>query len=177
MDTFCAYYELQKQPKKKKEMREGKEVEVIYQYGSCTFMSKRNQGVDRLEISFCQKGKWDRGWLEQWFYVKTYGVCGTTEDGAEVREYPLTSRMDVMAPHTRVEPPEIVSPEREACERAFALACRYSGGRDLVEEIMAFNYWPLSRDNPPFQLETVQVLVFGPEAGIPFPRFGQSLGE
>ena len=41
VDTFCAYYELQKQPKKK-EMREGKEVEMTYQYGSCTFMSKRN---------------------------------------------------------------------------------------------------------------------------------------
>ena len=30
VDTFCAYYELQKQSKKKKEVREGKEVEVIY---------------------------------------------------------------------------------------------------------------------------------------------------
>jgi len=56
--------------------------------------------------------------------VKTYGVCGTTEDGAEVQEYPLTSRMEVMAPHTRVDPPGAVSLSREACERAFALACR-----------------------------------------------------
>ena len=38
-------------------MRDGKEVEVVCQYGSCTFMAKRNQGVDRLEISFCQKGQ------------------------------------------------------------------------------------------------------------------------
>ena len=104
--------------------------------------------------------------------MKTYGVCGTTEDGAEVQEYPLTSRMEVMAPHARMEPPEAVSPVREACERAFALACRYSGGRDLVEEIMASNYWPLSKDNPSFQLEMVPVPVFGPEVGIPFPRFG-----
>ena len=151
VDTFCAYYDLQKQPKKKKEVREGKEVEVTYQYGSCTFMSKRNQGVDRLELSFCQKGKWDRGWLEQWFYVKTYGVRGTTEDGAEVVEYPLTSRMEDMAPHTRVDPPEEKSPARKACDRAFAAACRYSGGRDLVEEIMASNYWPLGKDNPAFR--------------------------
>ena len=172
MHTFCAYYELQKQPKKKKEMREGKEVEVIYQYGSCTFMSKRNQGVNRLEISFCQKGKWDRGWLEEWFYVKTYGVRSTTEDGAEVAEYTLTSRMEVMAPHMRMEPPEAVSPAREACDRAFALACRYSEGHDLVDEIMASDYWPLRRDNPPFRLEMVAIPVFGPEAWIPFPRFG-----
>ena len=153
MDTFCAYYELQKQPKKKKEMREGKEVEVIYQYGSCTFMSKRNQGVDRLEISFCQKGKWDHSWLEEWFYVKTYGVRSTIEDGAEVAEYPLSSRMEVMAPHTCMDPPKEMSPAREACGRAFAAACRYSGGCDLVEEIMASNYWPLGKDNPAFWLE------------------------
>ena len=109
--------------------------------------------------------------------MKTYGVCGTTEDGAEVREYPLTSRMDVMAPHTHVEPPEAVSPSREACERAFALACRYSRGRDLVEEIMASNYWPLSKDNPPFRLEMVKILVFGPEAGIPFPPLRPVFGR
>jgi hypothetical protein len=140
-------------------------------------MSKRNQGADRLEISFCQKGKWDRGWLEQWFYVKTYGVRGTTEDGAEVVQYPLTSRMEVMAPHTRVDPPEQMSLVREAYDRAFAAACRYPGGRDLVEEIMASNYWPLGRDNPAFRLEKVKVPIFGPKAGISFPRFGRSLGE
>ena len=113
---------------------------MTYQYGSCTFMSKRNQGVDHLEISFCQKGKWDHDWLEQWFYVKTYEVRSTTEDGTEFSEYPLTSRMEEMAPLTRVDPPEEVSPTREACDQAFAAACRYSGGRDLVEEIMASNY-------------------------------------
>ena len=66
---------------------------------------------------------------------------------------------------------------REACDQAFAAACRYSGGHDLVEEIMASNYWPLGKDNPAFWLEQVKVPIFGPEAGIPFPRFEQSLGE
>ena len=109
--------------------------------------------------------------------MKTYGVRGTTEDGVEVVEYPLTSRMEEMAPHTRVDPPEEKSPARKACDWAFAATCRYSGGRDLVEEIMASNYWPLGKDNPAFQLEKVKVPIFGPEAGIPFPRFGRSLGE
>ena len=36
---------------------------------------------------------------------------------------------------------------------------------------------PLGKDNPAFWLEQVKVPIFGPEAGIPFPRFGQSLGE
>ena len=82
-----------------------------------------------------------------------------------------------MAPHMRVDPPKEVSPTREACDQAFAAACRYSGGRDLVAEIMASNYWPLGKNNLAFRLEQVKVPVFGPEAGIPFPRFGQSLGE
>jgi hypothetical protein len=40
IDTFCAYYELHKQPKKV--MVDG--VELVAQYGSCTFMAKRFQG-------------------------------------------------------------------------------------------------------------------------------------
>ena len=35
LDTFCAYYELQRQPKKVGE------DELIDQYGSCAFMAKR----------------------------------------------------------------------------------------------------------------------------------------
>ena len=92
-----------------------------------------------MEISFCQKGKWDHGWLEQWFYVKTYRVRCTIDDGSEVVEYPLTTTMDEMKPHTRVDPPEVISPTWEACDRAFTAVCRYSRGRDLMEEIMGSN--------------------------------------
>jgi len=46
-----------------------------------------------------------------------------------------------------------------------------------VEEIMASNYWPLGKNNLAFRLEQVKVLVFRPEARIPFPHFGRSLGE
>ena len=35
----------------------------------------------------------------------------------------------------------------------------------------------MGKNNLAFRLEQVKVPVFGPEAGIPFPRFGQSLGE
>ena len=61
--------------------------------------------------------------------------------------------MEEMVPLTRVDPPEEVSSTREAYDQAFAAACRYSGGRDLVEEIMASNYWPLGKNNPAFRLE------------------------
>ena len=68
--------------------------------------------------------------------------------------------MEEMVPHMRVDPSEEMSPARKACDRAFAAACRYSGGRNLVEEIIASNYWPLGKDNPAFQLEKVKVPVW-----------------
>lgn len=59
VDTFCSYYELQKQPKKIK--IDG--VEMVAQYGSYAFMVRRQRsGAPRLEISYCQKNKWDREW-------------------------------------------------------------------------------------------------------------------
>jgi hypothetical protein len=60
VDTFCAYYELQRQPKKVKVGGE----ELVAQYGSCAFMVKMQQGDHRLEISWCQKDKWDRDWMK-----------------------------------------------------------------------------------------------------------------
>ena len=61
---------------------------------------------------------------------------------------------------------------REDCDRAFALACHYSGGRDLVEEMVAANCWPLGRNMPSLTIEMVNLLVFGEGVGVPFPRFG-----
>lgn len=70
-----------------------------------------------------------------------------------------------------------MTPKREACDRAFALACPYSGGQDLVEEMVAVNYWPLGRRNPEFRIELVSLHIFGPAKGLPFPRFGLELKE
>ena len=53
---FCAYFELQRQPKKAKV--DGMDVE--YQFASCAFMAKRAQKDGGLEISFAQKNKWEK---------------------------------------------------------------------------------------------------------------------
>jgi hypothetical protein len=63
----------------------------------------------------------------------------TFEDGTKIVRYPLASVMSEMKPLSKVAPGEEMMPEREACDRAFALACRYSRGRDLVEEMVASN--------------------------------------
>jgi hypothetical protein len=72
--------------------------ELIAQYGNCTFMAKGQQGDSRLEILYCQKNKWDKDWLRYWFYVQTFGVTSTLEDGKKVTRYPLASVMTKMKP-------------------------------------------------------------------------------
>jgi hypothetical protein len=67
-------------------------------------MAKRFQGNNKLELSWCQMGKWDRGWMEHWFYVKTTGQTITYDDRMEETVYPLASVMSEMSPLSRVTP-------------------------------------------------------------------------
>jgi hypothetical protein len=82
--------------------------------------------------------------------------------------YPMASVMSEMKPLSKVAPSEEMTPERVACDRAFALACRYSGGRDLVEVMVASNYWPLDKRNLEFRIEMVNIPVYGLASGVPF---------
>ena len=78
-----------------------------------------------------------------------------------------------MKPLTKVNPSEEMTPQREAYDKAFALACRYSRGRDLVEEMVASNYWPLGKSRPSFKIEMVNVPIYGP-AEVLSPDLGLS---
>ena len=140
--TLREYYELQRQPKR---VGEG---QLIAQYGSCTFMPKRNQKGEKLEISFAQKNKWSKDWMQYWFYVRTGGLTSTGDDGRKNTRYPLASVMTPMKPLTQGTPGPGTTNGREAYDKAFALACRYSRGRDLVEEMVVANCWPLGRKMP-----------------------------
>ena len=51
------------------------------------------------------------------------------------------------------------------------------GGRDLVEETVSLDFWSLGHRNESFRLDRVQVLVFGPSEGLPFPCFVRELGK
>ena len=50
-------------------------------------MLKRNQKGEKLEISFSQKNKWKKDWMQYWFYVRTSGM--TSMDG-EGKNTPVT---------------------------------------------------------------------------------------
>jgi hypothetical protein len=85
--------------------------------------------------------------------------------------------MSEMKPLLKVTPSKEMTPKREAYNSAFALAYRYSRGRDLVEVMVASNCWPLGKKQPEFTIEMVNVPVFGPTEGVPFLRFGIELKE
>ena len=77
--------------------------------------------------------------MKYWFYVQTFGITTTHEDGKKSTRFPLASVMTEMKPLMKVNPSGEMTPQREACDKAFALACRYSRGHDLVEEMVASN--------------------------------------
>ena len=115
--------------------------------------------------------------MKLWFYVKTPSLICNLDDGMEITVYPYASGMKEMKPLYKMDPLAVASDECKACDLAFALACRYSGGCDLVEEMVASDFWPLGRRNEGFTIEMEQVPVYGPLEGLPFPRFGRSLEE
>jgi hypothetical protein len=104
--------------------------------------------------------------MKYWFYIRTYSMTHMFEDGMKVVCYPLASVMSKMKPLLKVTPTEEMTPEREAYDRAFALACQYSGGNDLVEEMVASNYWPLGKRQPEFTIEMMNVLKGFPSHGL-----------
>jgi hypothetical protein len=59
-------------------------------------MVKRKQKEPRLEISFCHKNKWVKDWMQYFFYVRTFGMTSTNDDGKKFTHYPLASIMNVM---------------------------------------------------------------------------------
>jgi hypothetical protein len=113
--------------------------------------------------------------MRYWSYLKTYSVTRTYEDGTKEVRYPLASVMSEMKPLLKVTPSKEMTHEREACTKAFALACRYSEGWDLVEEMVVSDYWPLGKRNLVFHIELVNVPVYGPTGGVPFPQFDHEL--
>ena len=115
--------------------------------------------------------------MRYWFYVQTFDVTSTHEDGKKVTRYPLTSVMTEMKPLTKVAPSSEVTPHREAYDKAFILACRSFRGRDLVEEMVAAKFWPLGKSRPSFKVEIVNLPVYDEAGGVIFPYFGIALSE
>ena len=115
--------------------------------------------------------------MKYWFYVQTFDLSTTHEDGKKSTRFPLASVMTEMKPLMKVNPSGEMTPQREACDKAFALACRYSRRRDLVEEMVATRFWPLGKSRPSFKVEIVNLPVYDEAGGVIFPYFGIALSE
>ena len=68
-------------------------------------------------------------------------------------QFLLALVMTPMKPLTQGTPGLEVIEGHEACDRAFALACHYSGGHDLVEEMVASKYWLLGRNRTTIRIK------------------------
>ena len=99
-------------------------------------------------------------------------MTSTGSDGKKNTRYPLASVMTPMRPLTQGTLGLGTEEGHEACDRAFALACRYSRSRYLVEEMVVANCWPLSRNRSTMTFEMVSLPVFGKGVSVPFPCFG-----
>jgi hypothetical protein len=134
-------------------------------------MPKRQSKGEILDISFAQKNKWNNDGMQYLFYVKTGGMASTDSEGKKHTRYPLASVMTLMKPSTQgTAGPEVIE-GCKACDKAFALACCYSGGRDLVEEMVASKCWPLGPNRPAMWIKMVSLPVFGDGVGVLFPCF------
>jgi hypothetical protein len=61
------------------------------------------------------------------------------------------------------------------CENAFHLASTILGGRDIVEEFVATEIWPISHGCAPNEI--VYFIVNWATQEVPFPKFGIKLRE
>lgn len=87
------------------------------------------------------------------------------KSGPKVKKYPFASTMSDMKPWTRVRPPSEVDEDRAMCDATFAKAWRFFRGRDLVEEMVAMNFWPLGKSRPRMTLVKMKFPMIGSEDG------------
>ncbi|RLN00202.1 putative retrotransposon protein [Panicum miliaceum] len=90
-DAFCRFYELH--PQGQKISFEGEEEIYNAQSSCCTFVTRRNNKVlklDRIEISYSQKNKWDYDWGQYWFYTK---IAFPSVSDSEESVFPLASKV------------------------------------------------------------------------------------
>jgi hypothetical protein len=167
VDCFFNHYELQYQPKAVKVNGERR----LAQFGSCTFIPKvRAKGKENLRISYAQKPRWPNTWIRHWFYATVPGLT-VFRGGIDTVTYPLASKMSLLVAERRVQPK--MTEGRKACEKAFELACRFSSGRDLVEEFLAADIWPLCFGSwKDCKFRKVALPLYGTDEPVYFPVFG-----
>jgi hypothetical protein len=110
-------------------------------------------------------------WSSYWFYVK---VDMSKIPGYEGQAHPLSSPIEALTAVNTAEFNHRVVGIR-SCENAFNLSSTILGGRDIVEEFVAAQIWPISYGWAPSEIVHFNVNWASPE--VPFSKFGIKLRE
>jgi hypothetical protein len=112
-------------------------------YLCCTFNTRRQnlrKGLNRIQLTPCSKTNFTKDWSSYWFYLK---VNMSKVPGYTSPAHPFSSPM---APVTAVCTASYNkrTADFESCENTFLLASTIIGGRDVIEEFVAADIWPIS---------------------------------
>jgi hypothetical protein len=148
-------------------------------YSCCTFNTRRQNITNcttvvvltQIQIAPCCKTNFIKDWNSYWFYVKV--------DMSKIPDYEgptflLSSPIEELTA-TCTAPYNHHAVGFRNCESAFHLAGTILGGRDIIEEFVAVNIWPISYGWAPSEIVTFNVNWVAQE--VPFPRFGFQLPE
>jgi hypothetical protein len=171
VDVFARLFELVIEPGIIK-LSDGQYYES--HYSCCTFNTRRQntrRGLTRIQIAPCCKTNFIKDWNSYWFYVK---VDMSKIPDYEGPTFPLSSPIEELTA-TCTAPYNHHAVGFRNCESAFHLAGTILGGRDIIEEFVAVNIWPISYGWAPSEIVTFNVNWVAQE--VPFPRFGFQLPE
>jgi hypothetical protein len=143
-------------------------------YTCCTFNTRwqnTRKGLTRIQIAPCYKTNFCEDWSSFWFYVKVDLSKISDYSGPA---YPLCSPIEALTATCTTSYNHRVARFRN-CESAFHLAGTILGGRDIIEEFVAAEIWPISYGWAPTEIISFNVNWATQE--VPFPRFGLQLKD
>ena len=100
-DAFSRLYEMH--PQGRKFTFEDDDQVYTSQSGCCSFHPRRAnkvQKIERMELCFCQKNKWEDDWVQYWFYAKI--AFPMSNPSSEV-SYPLARKLQPFNHVTKAE--------------------------------------------------------------------------
>jgi hypothetical protein len=112
-------------------------------YTCCTFNTRRQntrKGFTRIQIAPCCKTNFAKDWSSYWFYVK---VDMSAIPGYDGPANPFSTPIEALTAISTASYNHRAAGIRN-CESMFHLASTIVGGRDLIEEFVAANIWPIS---------------------------------
>jgi hypothetical protein len=144
------------------------------QHTCCTLNTRRQntrRGITRIQIAPCCKTNLTDDWNSYWFYVKVDMSRIPVYEGPA---HPMSCPIEALTAVNTAEFNHRAVGIR-SCENSFHLASTILGGRDIVEEFVAAQIWPISYGWAPSKI--VQFNVNWASQEVPFPKFGIKLRE